>query len=103
LTLRPAREGDAGVVPPEAISQTLPRWVPSNAVESSTDYAGVIEVVIDADGSVRSTTMRESVHMQYDRQLLRSARSWKFKPATRNGEPVPYTMLIQVHLKPVVQ
>jgi outer membrane biosynthesis protein TonB len=47
--------------------------------------------------------MRESVHMQYDRQLLRSARSWKFKPATRNGEPVAYTMLIQVHLKPVVQ
>jgi TonB family protein len=103
LAVRAAREGDPGVVPPVAISQTMPRWLPPAGVERTQEFDGVIEVLIDAQGSVTSATIRASVHPQYDPQLLRMARSWKFKPATRNGKPLAYAKLVEVRLKPATR
>lgn len=103
LALRPAREGDPGVTPPVAISQAMPRWVPPAGVDRTQEFDGVIEVLIDAQGSVSSAMIRASVHPQYDPQLLRMVRSWKFKPATRNGRPLAYTKLVEVRLKPATR
>jgi TonB family protein len=99
--VRPAREGDPGVVPPVAISQDMPRWSPPSAgIERLRAYQGVIEVVIDARGAVTAATIRASVHPQYDAELLRMARTWKFKPATKNGKPLAYAKLVEVRLQP---
>jgi outer membrane biosynthesis protein TonB len=34
--------------------------------------------------------MRESLNAIYDKRLLTAARSWKYEPARKNGEPVRY-------------
>jgi outer membrane biosynthesis protein TonB len=37
----------------------------------------------------------------YDQALLRAARDWKFQPARRQGQPVRYLKVVEIHLAPV--
>jgi TonB family protein len=103
LTLRPARDGDPGVTPPVAISQPMPRWLPPTPSDRAKEFDGILEVLIDAQGAVTSAAIRTSIHPQYDSQLLQMARSWKFKPALRNGKALPFTKLVEVRLKPAAR
>jgi hypothetical protein len=40
------------------------------------------------------------IHPTYDNQLLKMARTWRFKPATRNGLPIPYVKVLTITLQP---
>ncbi len=85
---------DAGVVPPVALRQDVPR-VPLNIAPVARDR-GLLEIVIDEQGRVMSMTIRMSVHPIYDPLLLSSARDWRYKPATVNGMPVKFRKVIQI-------
>jgi hypothetical protein len=85
---------DAGVVPPVALRQEVPR-VPLNVAPVARDR-GLLEIVIDEQGRVMSMTIRMSVHPIYDPLLLASARDWRYKPATVNGMPVKFRKVIQI-------
>ena len=89
---------DGDVKPPTAIAQNLPAWNPATAGEKRTRFTGVVEVIINEDGSVLSAMMRESVQPAYDALLLKAASAWKYKPATRNGSPVKYRLHLNVQL-----
>lgn len=90
---------DADVAPPVVQSQRIPPWIPGRA-EAMQDFYGTLELLIDEKGAVTSATMRASVHPAYNQLLLRAARDWKFMPARRQGIPVPYLKVVEVHLKP---
>jgi TonB family protein len=89
--------GDAGVIPPVAIRQDLPRWP---LTQRPPQAKGVLEVVVDEDGTVESATMRESVSRVYDSVLLSAVKNWKYRPATRAGQPVRFRKLVQITLDP---
>jgi protein TonB len=90
----------APIVPPVAVSQQLPRWVPSHPAEQKQEFKGTIDVTIDEEGRVVAATISKSINPSYDAELLRAARSWKFKPATQDGKPVRYVKVIEVFLRP---
>jgi TonB family protein len=96
----PARDGDPGVVAPVTVSQVLPRWSPLNGLERTREYSGTIEVTIDEQGNVIAAAIRETVNARYDVELLRVARTWKYKPAMKDGAPVRYAKLVEVQLRP---
>lgn len=97
----PAREGDPGVVPPVALDQPMPRWIPpSRSTDRQQTFQGVLEVLIDAKGAVTSAVVREGIHPQFDAELVKLARSWRFRPATRGGTPTPYLKVVLVRLNP---
>jgi hypothetical protein len=54
------RDGEPGLVAPETLNQTLPRWVlPARAAgRELRDWLGVLEVVIDENGDVVAATLR---------------------------------------------
>jgi tetratricopeptide (TPR) repeat protein len=87
---------DAGVVPPVAIRQELPR-VP-NAISQQTRSRGLLEIVVDELGRVAGITMRLSIHPVYDTLVMTAARDWRYRPATLGGKPVKYRKLIQISL-----
>jgi len=87
---------DSGVVPPTTVDQRIPSF-PGTVRSIQT---GVIEVLIDRDGSVQSATMLEGVNPQYDRIAVNAARSWRYQPATVDGAPVMFLKRIQVNLVP---
>ena len=86
--------GEAGVTPPTAIRQEVPRVQP--AIASQTRDRGMLEIVIDEQGRVTAITVRSSVHVMFDPLLVAAARDWRYKPATVNGVPVKFRKLVQI-------
>ena len=60
----------------------------------------MLELVIDETGAVTSVVVGKSVHPTYDRQLLDTAPTWKFRPALKDGLPVKYRLAIEIRLGP---
>jgi TonB family protein len=91
-------DDDTGVVKPEVLSRNVPQWMPPAALNVRQGFSGVLEVVIDRDGKVEASVMRETVHPLYDPILLRAAKAWRFKPATKDGAPVKYVYRLGVRI-----
>jgi len=91
---------DRGVTPPVELERTMPRWVPPNGAAQRITYRGVLEIVISETGAVLSATIREPSSPAYDPLLLEATKTWKYRPATVNGEPVKYRKFVEILLKP---
>jgi periplasmic protein TonB len=89
---------DADVTKPVAVSRTLPAWSPMDNFEARQSFQGALEVVIGEDGKVQSASMVKPVHVRYDPTLLRAAQAWTYRPATKDGKPVKYRLLMDVHV-----
>jgi len=89
---------DTAPTPPVAIEQNLPPWTlgPRGFDE---DLHGAVEVRIDETGRVVDASLVGSVHPQYDLELLRAAKRWRYEPARRAGRPVASHQRIEVVLR----
>jgi len=90
---------DPDVTAPIAVAQRTPQWHPTYQ-EAGQDYRGVLRLLIDRTGAVESATMPSGTRPMYDQALLRAARDWKFQPAQRQGLPVRYLKVVEIHLTP---
>ena len=84
------------IVPPVVLDQRVPPWPNSLRKWLTKQQEGAVEVLVGADGAVQSATMVTPIHVAYDRLLLAAARNWKYRPALRNGAPVPYVRLVRI-------
>jgi hypothetical protein len=89
---------DADVVPPAAVSQRVPPW-PSSMASLMSKKRGIIEILVNEQGAIESAIMRQSINNFYDDMLLREARGWRYKPATRNNLPVKFKKMILINLQ----
>ena len=64
----------------------------------SRDVTGMLELVIDVTGNVKSVKVVRSVHPAYDTLLVAAAQRWKYQPATSEGVPVPYLKRLVVNV-----
>jgi hypothetical protein len=90
---------DEDVVPPVALTHAVPPWIPSRA-DAAQDFHGTLELLIDEQGKVVSASVRASIHPIYNNVLVRAARGWTFTPARKQGVPVRYLKVVEIHLKP---
>jgi TonB family protein len=86
--------------PPVAVREVLPVWVPPDSIALHTEYTGLVEIEIGADGRVLEIRVVKPSHPVYDAAVIRAARQWTYKPATRNGQPVASLKNIQLRLVP---
>jgi hypothetical protein len=91
---------DPDVAPPIAQTQRIPPWIPTARAIAAQEFHGTLELLIDETGAVVSSAMRTSAHPTYNQLLLRATREWKFMPARRQGVPVRYLKIVEIHLKP---
>jgi tetratricopeptide (TPR) repeat protein len=91
---------DSDVAPPIAQAQRIPPWIPTARAIAAQEFHGTLELLIDETGAVMSSAMRTSAHPTYNQLLLRATREWKFTPARRQGVPVRYLKIVEIHLKP---
>ncbi len=59
-----------------------------------------IEVILTAQGTVESATLRTPDTSGLAPLVLRAALAWRYRPAVREGRPVRYRMLVQVVIPP---
>lgn len=90
-------EDDAGIVAPTDVTRRLPLWNPPAAM-ALMEYRGMLEVVIDEAGTVTSASIVKPVHPHYDSPLLDATTRWRFRPATKDGEPVRFRKTFEIVL-----
>jgi hypothetical protein len=82
---------DEGVSPPVALDQRLPALSAAmGSVIKGLHSNGLFDILIDETGRVLDATVRKSLHSSFDALVIRSARSWRYQPATKDGVPVRY-------------
>jgi protein TonB len=59
----------------------------------------VLYIEIDAHGEVRDVSVRRSMGLGLDDRAMEAVRRWRFKPAMRNGKPVPSGALVEVNFR----
>jgi hypothetical protein len=93
------RDGDADVVPPVALKQTLPQWiVPTGTRPGAWQPEGVLELTIDESGDVVNAVLRKPFNASYDALLLKAAMAWKYEPARKAGVPVRFVRNVAIRL-----
>jgi TonB family protein len=91
---------EAGVRAPVTLAQELPRYP---GVVPFAGIKGVVEVVIDQNGSVESAVMIVPVASSYDKVVLAAVTKWQYRPATLNGVAVKFRKRVQINIAPPTQ
>ncbi len=91
---------DADVTSPVPIDATMPVWAPRDPAIARLEFRGILEVVVDENGRVFSAAIRKSIVPAYDAALLDAVKTWRFKPAMRQGVAVRYRRFTDVVLRP---
>jgi TonB family protein len=91
---------DTHVTGPVALLQAIPR-VPANLALSmrASKRTGVLEVTIDERGRVETALIRESVNPVFDGMVVSATKSWEYRPARLEGQPVRYLKRIAFTLQ----
>jgi TonB family protein len=84
---------------PVPIRQSMPQWFAPDRVSALRTFRGAIKVRIGADGHVVDVAMATPTHPDYDKVLLEAARSWVYKPATRNGQAIEVEKVVEFYLR----
>jgi len=60
----------------------------------------VVEITIDENGNIVSRTIVQSLGPAIDEKVLAALDNWHFRPATRDGVPIPSKQDVVYHFKP---
>lgn len=87
--------GDSGITPPQILSQPVPEFADEARKKS---YAGVVglNIVVDEMGRVRNVSVVHSLDKEMDERAIESVKRWRFRPAKKDGVPVPVAVYIEV-------
>jgi hypothetical protein len=85
---------DPNVTPPVVVSQSVPPWPLPTA--TSGPRWGILEIIVSETGAPEAVRLTKSIAGFYDDQLVAAAKRWKFKPATKDGQPVKFRYLTRV-------
>jgi len=98
----PTEEGPVyvigGIEPPEALDAPRPRY-PEAARQVGRDGLVVLQAVIDREGRVQEVQVLRGAPFGMTEAAVVAVRSWRFRPATRDGEPVSvyYQLTVRFH------
>jgi TonB family protein len=79
----------SGISNPEPTYSPRPNYT-ADAMRAKVQGVVALEAVVKSDGSVGQVRITRSLdpHFGLDEEAIRTVRSWRFRPAKKNGEPV---------------
>jgi len=86
------------------VSAPVPIYKPEPAYSEEArkaKYQGtvVLWIVVDASGGVTDCKVVKPLGLGLDEKAVETVRTWKFKPAMKNGTPVPVRVLVEVSFR----
>jgi TonB family protein len=75
------------IVPPSKLTDRRPVY-PDEARKARVQGVVILELVVERDGSVSSARPLRSLPMGLTEAAIEAARSWRYQPATLDGQPV---------------
>ena len=88
------REG-SGAQPPTLLRGVDPKYT-TEAMRAKVQGDVTLEVLVGADGMVKDVRVQKSLDRVHglDEAAIKTARDWRFRPATYQGQTVSYLVLI---------
>ena len=84
------------VQPPKLIHVQEPSFDPKSE-EAFTSGVVRIQIVVTHEGSVRDPKVVSGLNERQDKKAVEAVEHWRFKPATRRGEPVSVRATVEVN------
>jgi TonB family protein len=86
------------------VSEPIPIYSPEPAYSEQArkaKFSGIVLlwIVVDAQGIVRNVQIAKHLGMGLDEEAVRTVSTWKFKPAMRQGVPVPVQVEVEVSFR----
>jgi hypothetical protein len=85
--------GDEGVMPALLLRPLLPAEPPPDVPPSQ---IGTLELVVNEQGDVERVRLISPMNRFHERMLVAHAKTWKFRPALRDGRPVKYRTVVRL-------
>ena len=91
----------AGITPPELVSLVEPVFPDVARARAPLDGSVILQVIVDRDGRVRSPVVLRIPEGGADLVLaaLEAVDHWRYKPAAKDGAPVPVYVTIVVRFR----
>jgi TonB family protein len=88
---------EEGIESPKLVRSAKPQYTQA-ALSAGIEGAILLEAVVREDGQIGDVRVLHSVDQKFglDEEAIRALRTWRFKPATKFGQPVP--ILITVNM-----
>ena len=87
--------GDPQVTPAVLIRPHLPKSPPPDV---PAEHIGTLEFVVAESGAVDHVHLVSPANRYQERMLVAAAKTWQFRPATRDGRPVRFRIQLRVTL-----
>jgi protein TonB len=86
-----------GVTIPRLLKDVKPQYT-ADAMRAKIQGSVVVECVVQTDGTVGNVKVIRSLDATYglDQEAIKAAKQWVFAPGTRNGQPVPVMVSIEL-------
>lgn len=92
-TFRAYSSADGDVAPPVLLRPQMPSAPRSDGTR---EPSALVELLVDEDGLVQRVRLESASPSVKDHMILAAAKAWRFRPATRDGQPVPYMLRMPV-------
>jgi len=87
-----------GVAAPEAIYKPAAPYT-SEAKKAGIEGTVVLWIVVDESGNVSDARISKGLGHGLDDEALKTAKTWKFKPAVKDGKFVPVRVMLEMTFK----
>ena len=84
-----------GVTAPKPVYTPDPEYSEA-ARKANFEGSVVLAVVVGLDGRIREAHMVKPAGLGLDKQAIQAVETWQFKPAMRDGVPVPTMVNVEV-------
>ena len=89
------RLGEQGVKSPVLIREVKPKYT-EGAMRRKVQGLVEVNAVILKDGTVGDVEVTKSLDEELDQEAIAATKQWKFRPGTKDGEPVNVTVFIEL-------
>jgi TonB family protein len=93
-----AKSNQAEDTKPKSLYVPQPQYT-NSARQDRIQGTVTLKTTIDADGRPSGTKIVKSLRSDLDWRAIETVNTWKFRPAMKDGKPVPFTMSIDVDFR----
>jgi TonB family protein len=87
---------DVDIIMPTPIRRIKPVY-PEKCKKEKIEGTVVLEIKIDAEGSVIEAKILKSVHPDLDKAAMEAIKKWKYKPVIKDGKPLPVVFAVTIN------
>ena len=91
-----ARTCEDGVTKPHPVREVKPEYESWEFVRRKLEDVLLLEAVVEADGSVGEIRTVYRRHPEFEPAAHKALKQWRFRPATRAGNPVPVLVTVEI-------